>query len=157
MLLRRLGGQAVEGLQILVPVLVFRPQYGDPGVSVFYQDICEAAGGLDPRGVVVQAEHDLLEPGVLLQHPEHGVLRGAAEGHIAVLLPCLRVQRQKGQHVDGRLEHIEPAAVPEPVEAAPGIAALHIAPEALALGCRGPACGRGGQRRISSLPTNTAL
>ena len=49
------------------------------------------AAGLDARLVVVQTESHLPDLRVLFQHPEHGVFRGPAERHIAVLLPVLRI------------------------------------------------------------------
>ena len=113
-------------------------------MSVLPQDIRETARGLDPRGIVIQAEHDSLDPGIFLQHPEHGLLRSAAEGYIAVFPPSLRIEGQEGQQVNGRLEHIEPAAVSKPVKTATGIAALHIPAEAVSLGVEAPLMGVAG-------------
>ena len=96
------------------------------------------------RGVVIQAEDNLLNARHGLQHPEHGVFRSAAEGHITVFLPTLRMQRQEGQQIDGALEHVEAAAVAEPVETAPAVAALHVPAEAPALGVEAPLVGVAG-------------
>ena len=69
------------------------------------------------------------------------MFRRAAEGRVAVPLPVLRVQGQKGQQVDGGLKYIEAVAGPGPVETAPGITALYVAPVALALGVEAPLVG----------------
>ena len=61
------------------------------------------------------------------------MFRCPAEGRIAVPLPVLRVQGQKGKQVDRGFEYIETVAGSSPVKTAPGIAALHIAPVTFAL------------------------
>src|SRR5699024_7846952 len=122
----------------------FRPLYGNLVVSVRPQKIRETTCCLDPSGDVVQAEHDLLELAIRLRQPEHDLFRRAAEGYIAVLPPSLRIKGEEGQQVNGRLEHIEPAAVSAPVETAPGITSLHISPEALSPGVQSPLVGMTG-------------
>lgn len=82
--------------------------------------------GFLPSDIVVKAESNLFKLQVLLQHPQHGVLRGAAESDIAVGLPFLRVERNKGHHINGCFKHIEPVRDSRPVKAVPRIAALHI-------------------------------
>ena len=79
-------------------------------ISTIPQNLGKPPIGLDARRVVVEAEENVADIGVLLQHPEHGVLTGAAEGGIAVGLPILLVQREEGQQVDRSLEDIEPVA-----------------------------------------------
>ena len=78
MLLRRKGGVAICGLEVLVPVFVLRLEDGDTTVSIVPQNLGKPPIGLDARRVVVEAEENVADIGVLLQHPEHGVLTGAA-------------------------------------------------------------------------------
>ena len=126
MFLRREGGEAVGGFQVLVPVLALRLEDGDAGISMLMKNFRQPSAGLDARLVVVQAEEDVPEIRILLQHPEHGVFAGPAEGGVAVGLPVLLVQRQEGQHVNGGLEDVEAVAGPAVVEAVPSVAAAHI-------------------------------
>ena len=90
-------------------------------VSCSLQFFLEAPGRRLPRLVVLQTEQHIVEMSTLLQYPVHGLAAGAAQGHIAVLLPALRVQLQKGQHVDRRLEDIEDAVLARVVEAVLGL------------------------------------
>ena len=99
------------------------------------QHLGELSRGLDASGVMVQAEEHRLKPRVLLQHPQHGLISYAAEGDIAVCAPFVRVKRQEGQQVDGRLEHIELVAAPSVVEAVPGVTALYIDAEGFPVIC----------------------
>ena len=126
MLLRLLGGKAPAGFEVLVPVLVFRLDHSNLVIAVLVENFCQPSTGLDARRVMIQAEADGAEAGVLLQHPEHGVFAGPTEGHIAVFLPASGVAGKKGQQVDRRFEDIEPVTGAGMVEAAPGIAALHV-------------------------------
>lgn len=89
-------------------------------------------------------------------HPEHGVFRYTAESHIAMALPILWVQGQKGQQINGGFEHIESFTAPSPVKAVSGIATFYITTVAFSLridtsfvGVTATPC--------SSVPTNTAL
>lgn len=139
-------GGAGHGLplhQVVVPVLTRREQ-DTAVVSCSLQFFLKAPGGGLSRLVVIQAEHHIMEAGVLFQHPVYGLAAGAAQGHIAVLLPAVRVQRQKGQHVHGRLEGIEDAVLSHVVEAVLGPAALHIGLEGLALAVGAPLVGVAG-------------
>lgn len=70
--------------------------------------------------------------------------RRTAESHIAVLLPAVRVQGEKGKQIDGGLEYIEAVAGTDPVETAPRITALYVAPVAFALGIEPPLVGMTG-------------
>ena len=117
--------------EVLVPILVYR-QKPFRMAALSLQRLGELSRGLDASGVMVQAEEHRLEPWVLLQHPQHGLISHAAEGDIAVCGPLVRIERQEGQQVDGRFEHIELVAVSCVVEAVPGDTALHIDAEGLA-------------------------
>ena len=55
-----------------------------------------------------------------------------------MLLPALRVQRQKGQHVDRRLKDIEGTVLAHVVEAVLGPAALHVNLEGFTLAVGAP-------------------
>ena len=92
MLLRRKGGEAMGGFKVFVPVLVFRLEDRDTAVSMAPQDLREPSDSLNACLVVIQSEEDVVNIGVLLQHPEHGVFAGAAECGIVVALPLLLVQ-----------------------------------------------------------------
>ena len=61
-----------------------------------------------------------------------------------MLLPAVRVQGEKGKQIDGGLEYIEAVAGTDPVETAPGITALYVAPVAFALGIEPPLVGMTG-------------
>ncbi len=62
---------------------------------------------------------------------------------IAVLLPARLVQSDKGEHVDGRLEQVQPVAGSTPVKAVLRRAAVLISLEA-ALGASAPLMGMTG-------------
>ncbi|MPN53886.1 hypothetical protein SDC9_201554 [bioreactor metagenome] len=62
------------------------------------------------------------------------MLGNTTEGHIAVLLPVLRVQGDIRQQVDGRLEHIEEVVGSVIMKAIDRVAAVHISAERPALG-----------------------
>ena len=51
---------------------------------------------------------------------------------------------EKGKQIDGGLEYIETVAGTDPVETAPGITALYVAPVAFALGIEPPLVGMTG-------------
>ena len=90
MLLSWFRRQPVESFQVSVPVLVLGTKRGGRYPSLT-EGILMLAAGLDARLVEVQTESHLPDLRVLFQHPEHGVFRGPAERHIAVLLPVLRI------------------------------------------------------------------
>ena len=91
MLLRRKGWETICGFEVLVPVLMFRLKDRDTTVSMAPQDLGKPSIGLNARLIVVETEEDVLDTGVLFQHPEHGVFAGAAEGGVAVGLPALLI------------------------------------------------------------------
>gem|GEM_PF-5431861 len=93
---------------------------------------------LDAGVVVIEAEHDFIELCVLPQHPEHGVFRRAAERHITVFLPVLRVQGDIREHIYRGFKHIQSLGRTYPMKAVPGIAALDVAAIALALSVYAP-------------------
>ena len=139
-------GRAGHGLpqhQIVVPVLMHREQ-DTAAVPCSLQFFLKAPGSCLSGLVVIQAEHHIPEAGVLLQHPMYGLAAGATQGHVAVLLPVLRVQRQKGQHVNRGLEHIEQGVLSHVVEAILGPAALHVDLERFALAVGAPLVGVAG-------------
>lgn len=117
-------------------------------VSSFLQFCLEPLCGGLSRPVVIQAEHHVPQVLILLQHPVHGLSSGAAQGHIAVGLPVIRVQGQKRQHVDGRLKHIEQIVSPHMVEAVLGAAALHIDLKGLAPAVGAPFVGVAGDATL---------
>ena len=106
--------------------------------------------------VVIQAEHHIPEAGVLLQHPMHGLAAGTAQGHIAVLLPSVRVQREEAQQINRGLKHIEQAVLSHVAEAVLGPAALHVDLEGLTQAVGAPLMGVAGTP-CSSVPTKTQL
>ena len=132
MLLRRLSGKPPTGLEILVPILMLRLEHTHIVVAALMEEVRQPPAGLDACLVMVQAEADGAKAGVLLQHPEHGVFRCSAQGHIAVFLPASGIPGEEGHQVNGRFEDIEAAAGPGVVKAAPGIAAFHVDAEGLA-------------------------
>ena len=93
---------------------------------MFVEELRQPSAGLNTRLVMIQAEADRTNARVLLQHPEHGMFRGPAQGHEAVFLPATGVAGKEGHQVNGGLEDIEPVTGPGVVKAAPGIAALYI-------------------------------
>ena len=141
MFLRALRLQSASSFHILIPVLMDGLEDRRFSIAPFGQNLLQAARGLDARRVMVQAEDGTPDPRRLLQHPQHRLFSHAAQSHIAVPLPVLWVQCQKGEQVDGRLEYIEPVAGPVPVETVPGIAALHIDAEGLAHAAGAPLVG----------------
>ena len=144
MLLGGLGLQSIPRFQILVPVFVFGLQRGNLRIAMLPQNIREPAGGLDSGGIVIQAKDGFPQIWIFLQHPQHSMFRRTTESHIAVLLPAVRVQGEKGKQIDGGLEYIEAVAGTDPVETAPGITALYVAPVAFALGIEPPLVGMTG-------------
>ena len=132
MLLRLLSGKPPTGLEVLVPILMLRLEHPHIVVAALMEEVRQPPAGLDARLVMVQAEADGAKAGVLLQHPEHGVFRCSAQGHIAVFLPASGVAGEEGHQVNGRLKDIEAVAGPGVVKAAPGIAALHVDAEGFA-------------------------
>ena len=93
---------------------------------------------------MIQAKDGFPQIWIFLQHPQHSMSRRTAESHIAVLLPAVRVQGEKGKQIDGGLEYIEAVAGTDPVETAPRITALYVAPVAFALGIEPPLVGMTG-------------
>ena len=93
---------------------------------------------------MIQAKDGFPQIWIFLQHPQHSLFRRTTESHIAVLLPAVRVQGEKGKQIDGGLEYIETVAGTDPVETAPGITALYVAPVAFALGIEPPLVGMTG-------------
>ena len=144
MLLGGLCLQSMPCFQILVPVFVFGLQRGNLRIAMLPQNIREPADGLNSGSVVVQAEDGFPQIWIFLQHPQHGMFRRTTESHIAVLLPAVRVQGEKGKQIDGGLEYIEAVAGTDPVETAPRITALYVAPVAFALGIEPPLVGMTG-------------
>ena len=71
----------------------------------------------------------------------YGLAAGTAQGHIAVLLPSVRVQREETQQINRGLKHIEQAVLSHVVEAVLGSAALHIDLEGFALAVCAPLMG----------------
>ncbi len=132
------------GFQVLVPVFILRLEDGDAGISPLMENFCQPSTGLDARFVVVQAEEDVPEIRILLQHPEHGVFAGPAEGGVAVSLPIFLVQREEGQQINGSLEDVEAVAGPAVVEAVPSVAAAHVPLEARSLAVQAPFVGVAG-------------
>ena len=113
-------------------------------VSCSLQFFLEALGRCLSRFIVIQTEHHIMEAGVLFQHPVYGLAAGAAQGHIAMVRPAVRVQCQKREQVNGGLKHIEQAVLAHVVEAVLGLAALHVDLEGLALAVGAPLVGVSG-------------
>ena len=63
---------------------------------------------------------------IFLKPTQHRVFRHAAQGHIAVFLPVIRIERQIAQQVNGSLEHKQPAARPNVAEAIGWVGSVHI-------------------------------
>jgi len=124
--------------QHIVPILPLGEQRDGLCVASLGEDAGQPVDGFSAGVIAVEAKGNFLELRILLQHPEHGVLRCAAERHIAVLPPVLGIERYEGQKIDGRFKHIEPVARPRKVKAVPGVAALKVAAVALPLGVESP-------------------
>ena len=101
MLLGGLCLQSMPCFQILVPVFVFRIAAGQFENSHAPAEHPRPADGLNSGSVVVQAEDGFPQIWIFLQHPQHGMFRRTTESHIAVLLPAVRVQGEKGKQIDG--------------------------------------------------------
>ena len=129
--------------QVVIPILALRDKTPG-GIPLFGKSIFQPFAGLVPRGIVIQTEQDLLELRVLRQHPQHRLTANAAERHIAVLLPVVGVQRDIGEHIDGRFKHIKAIACPDVMEAVGRAAAFHIALESSALRVEPPLVGMSG-------------
>ena len=108
--------------QVVVPVLLL---WAEPlcGTSALLRKLFRQpfAGGVACL-VVIQAEEHLVQIRLLFKPLEQCLAGYPAEGHIAVPLPALRVQRDIGEQVDGGFEHIELPAGSHPVEAVGRIA-----------------------------------
>lgn len=87
MFLRGFGRPAMDGFQILVPVLILGKERSRLMVVLVSEDFRQSSNCFYPGFIVVCADEDCLEAGILLQHPEHGVFGGAAERDIAVHPP----------------------------------------------------------------------
>ena len=90
--------------KIVVPIFQFRhkPLRHD---AAFTQKLCHTFTGFVPSIVVVKAQINDLR--IRFQHLHHRNRRRAAAGHIAVLLPLLRVHGDIREHINGSLEHIK--------------------------------------------------
>ena len=117
--------------QFCIPVLLAGEENLNLTVSFFPQGFREPLGRFDPGLVVVQAQCHLPQIRILLQHPHHGVLGCTAERNIAVLIPALRMQCDKRQHIHRGFEYIELIVRPTAVEAITRITACYISLEAL--------------------------
>lgn len=96
-------------------------------LAVFVENIRQPTAGFHPGLVMVQAEADGVNAGVLFQHPQHGVFADSAESNKAAFLPpASGVTCEEGQQVDGSHKDIEPVAEAGVVEAAAGTAALYV-------------------------------
>ena len=91
-------------------------------------------GCLDPRFIIVQTQRYSPQYGGLIQHPQQRIVGHTAEGNIAVLLPVLRMQSDKRQHINGCLKRIQVVTAPAAMETVPGVTSGHIPFEAFAKG-----------------------
>ena len=71
--------------------------------------------------------------GVILEELLHSIRVYAAKGGIAVLLPILWMQGDKGQQIDGRFKYEKVWACPRPMKGVSVISVLLIDPESRAL------------------------
>ena len=78
-------------------------------------------------GIIVHAETDGVDSGIRFQHLKQHLIPDTAGGSVAVASPIFLVQRNKGQHIYGRLKEIERIVFSGPVEAVTGITAFRIA------------------------------
>ncbi|MPN48732.1 hypothetical protein SDC9_196344 [bioreactor metagenome] len=61
------------------------------------------------------------------------MFRHPTQRHIAVLLPIILVHRNKRQHINGSLKHIDGIALSGVMKAVPWIASVHVALERFAM------------------------
>ena len=104
----------------------------DLAVSLLLQCIYKSCGGFHPRRVIVQAERYLLQRGILLQHPQHGVFGHSAESNIAVISPPAWIDRDKGQQINRSFKNIKPVTGSAMMKTVARIATGYIPFEALA-------------------------
>ena len=105
------------GEQFIVPVLLAGELSGDGDVPLPQQFAGDPAGSLVASLVIVQAQGDFLYLGLGFQQVVDGGCAHPAQGHIAVILPPLRVERNIGQHIYRGLKGVEFSAGTWPVEA----------------------------------------
>ena len=105
------------GEQFIVPVLLAGELSGDGDVPLPQQFAGDPAGSLVASLVIVQAQGDFLYLGLGFQQVVDGGCAHPAQGHIAVILPPLRVERNIGQHIYRGLKGVELSAGTWPVEA----------------------------------------
>lgn len=117
---------------------------------------CHPFATLISRVVVIKTEGHQPRCFYLRQNPPYRFIAGTAAGHIAVLLPVLRMQGDIGEKVDRGLKYIQVPICPRVVKAVSRVTARHIEFEGLALTV-GAALLRVTATPCSSVPTNTAL
>ena len=105
------------GEQFVIPILERGEFSGHSDVPFPQQFTGDPAGGVVPSFVTVQAQGDFLQLGLRFQQVVNGGCAHPAQGHIAMILPPLRVQGDIGEQVDGGLKGIEFSAGTWPVEA----------------------------------------
>lgn len=117
------------------------PAEGRPPDTPDRQDLRQAPLGLNASRIMIQSKDRTPYFRRLLQHSEHRLFSHTTQGHMAVLLPVVWIQGQKGERIDGCLEHINPVSGPVPEEAVSGIATLHIDVKGLAVVVSTPLLG----------------
>ena len=94
---------------------------------------CHPFATLISRVVVIKTEGHHLRSFHPRQNPPYRFIAGAAAGHIAVLLPVLRMQGDIGEKVDRGLKYIQVPIRPRVVKAVSRVTARHVEFEGLAL------------------------
>ena len=127
---------SVHFLQVLVPILLGWNEPCHIGVPMLFQDIRKPAGRLNAALVIVGAKIYSFKLRMVFQSRQHRTLIYSVHSDIAVLLPVLRVQRYKRQHIYRSLKDIQPVAYSEMRKAVPSIRACNRYPERLSEGNR---------------------
>ena len=105
------------GEQLVIPVLERGELSGYGDIPLVQQFVGYSVGSGLPSLIVVQAQSDFLQLGLRLQQMVNGGCAHSAQGHIGVVLPSLRVERDVGQQIDGGLKGIQLPAGTWPVKA----------------------------------------
>ena len=122
-----------QGAEVLIPILLLRDQSTSGNTELRGDLFRHPFAALISRIVVVQTERHHLRSFHPRQNPPYRFIAGTAAGHIAVLLPVLRMQGDIGEKVDRGLKYIQVPIISQMVKAVSRVTARHVEFEGLAL------------------------
>lgn len=137
-----------QGAEVLIPILLLRDQSTSGNTELRGDLFRHPFAALISRIVVVQTERHHLRSFHPRQNPPYRFIAGTAAGHIAVLLPVLRMQGDIGEKVDRGLKYIQVPIRPRVVKAVSRVTARHVEFEGLALTVGAALLRVTGQRRV---------